>query len=83
MQLHHVLEPVFFRLGVKLTTRNISNGGLGTIQTALGARSLYGPDIDVMVWDSHMTERDNQSIDVFMRQVLLSNRSPFLWGGNW
>lgn len=36
MQAHHVLEPIFYRLGMKLVTKNIAQGGLGTTQTALG-----------------------------------------------
>ena len=84
MQLHHVLEPVFHRLGIKLVTRNNAQGGLGTIQTAMGSKDIYGSEIDVMIWDSHMTEGDDMSIDFFTHQALLgSNRTPFLWGGNW
>jgi hypothetical protein len=53
-QFHKVLAPVFARLGVKLITRNLSQGGLGTIQNALGMGSLYGQEIDLLLWDSGM-----------------------------
>lgn len=85
MQFHAVMEPVFYRLGVKLVTRNIAQGGLGTIQTALGGSDIYGSNVDIMVWDSHMTEGDDMSIDLFMRQALLGGpekRAPMIWGGN-
>jgi len=41
MQAHHVLEPIFYRLGMKLVTKNIAQGGLGTTQTALGKNFLW------------------------------------------
>lgn len=51
MQFHRVMAPVLARLGVKLITRNMSQGGLGTIQNAMGMQSLYGDDIDLLLWD--------------------------------
>jgi len=83
MQFHKVLEPVFKRVGVKLITRNVAMGGLGTMQHSLGSKDIYGEEIDVIVWDSHMTEPDAASLDLFYRQALLGgNRKPVLWGGN-
>jgi hypothetical protein len=56
-------------------------GGLGTLQASLGMSSLYGSNIDVLMWDSSMTEGDAPSKDVFTRQgILLSDRPPVLWG---
>lgn len=52
MQFHKIMAPVFARLGVKLITRNLSQGGLGTIQNALGMKDLYGDEIDLLLWDS-------------------------------
>ena len=52
MQFHRIVAPVFARLGVQLVTRNLSQGGLGTIQNALGMGSLYGDEIDLLLWDS-------------------------------
>ena len=81
MQFHHVMEPIFERLGVKLITRNMAQGGLGTIQNALGAMSIYGDEIDVIIWDSHMTEGGGADFDLFCRQALLgSKRAPFILG---
>ena len=68
--------------GVKLAARNIAQGGLGTMQTSLGARSLYGEEVDVIIWDSGMTEPGNSGFDLFARQALLgSNRAPVLYHG--
>jgi hypothetical protein len=55
MQAHKVMEPVFNYLGVPLVSRNLAQGGLGTLQSSLGAADIYGDEIDFMVWDSGMT----------------------------
>lgn len=52
MQFHKVLQPVFHQLNVKLVSRNQAQGGLGTVQSSLGFSSIYGSDIDLMLWDS-------------------------------
>jgi hypothetical protein len=52
MQFHKVLEPIFARLGVKLITRNVGMGGLGTIHNGLGSGSIYGDEVDLLIWDS-------------------------------
>lgn len=86
MQFHRVMKPIFERLGVKLITRNISFGGMGTIHSSMGSRDILGKEIDLILWDSGMTENGNQAhIDLFMRQALIAgNRVPVIWGsGNW
>ena len=52
MQFHKIMYPVFARLGVKLITRNMAQGGLGTIQAGLGSGSIYGDEVDLLLWDS-------------------------------
>ena len=52
MQFHKVMYPVFARMGVKLITRNVGQGGLGTIQAGMGSGSIYGDEVDVLLWDS-------------------------------
>jgi len=83
MQFHKVMYPVFARLGVKLITRNVGLGGMGTIQNGIGSGSIYGDEIDLLLWDSGMTENGYlDHIDIFYRQALLAgNRVPVLWGG--
>mmetsp|Transcript_10637 Transcript_10637/g.26864 ORF Transcript_10637/g.26864 Transcript_10637/m.26864 type:complete len:672 (-) Transcript_10637:1123-3138(-) len=82
MQFHKVMYPIFARLGVKLVTRNIGQGGLGTMQAGMGSGSIYGDEIDILMWDSGMTEPEKEFVDVFYRQALLAgNRIPILWGG--
>jgi hypothetical protein len=84
MQMHRILAPIFARLGVPLVTRNLAQGGLGTLQNALGAGSLYGSEIDLLLWDSGMTEGSYEHLDLFMRQgVLGGNRVPVIWGGSY
>jgi hypothetical protein len=82
MQFHKVMEPVFGRLGVKLDSYNMGQGGLGTIQNSMAMGSIYGNEIDFNMWDSGMTENNGPHYDVYARQALLSgNRVPLLWGG--
>ena len=52
MQFHKIMAPIFARLGVKLVSRNIAHGGLGTVQNSLGFSSIYGDDIDMLFWDA-------------------------------
>lgn len=52
MQFHKVMYPVFARLGVKLVTRNMAQGGMGTLHSSLGSGSIYGDDVDLLLWDS-------------------------------
>ena len=81
MQFHKVMEPVMSYLGVQLISRNLAQGGLGTVQSSLGAADIYGDEIDFMMWDSGMTEgRDGSAVDMFGRQALMGHRVPVLWG---
>lgn len=81
MAFHHMMKPIFDRLGVTLITRNIAYGGLGTLQSGLGAQSIFGDDIDMIIWDSGMTEKEKRAVDLLYRQTILgSKRVPFLWG---
>ena len=82
MQFHRIMKPIFERLGVKLITRNMAQGGLGTLQGGMGARDIYGSEIDLFLWDSGMTEGGApHHIDLVIRQVLMSgNRVPVVWG---
>jgi hypothetical protein len=83
MQFQKSLEPIFSRLGVKLTSHNIGMGGMGTIQNALAAGSIYGKHVDILMWDSGMTEKGAKHLDLFARQAILGfDRVPVLWGGD-
>lgn len=81
MQFHKVMAPVFARLGVKLITRNMAQGGLGTIQASLGMSSIYGDDIDLLLWDAGMTEGAGFQQEFFFRQGLIGGkRVPMVMG---
>jgi hypothetical protein len=81
MQFHKVMEPIFARLGVKLITRNIARGGLGTLQDGLASGSIYGDKVDMILWDSGMTEPEGYAVDLFHRQALIGgDRPPVLVG---
>jgi hypothetical protein len=81
MQFQKIMTPIFARLGVKLITRNISQGGLGTLQGALGSGDIYGNKVDLLIWDSGMTEKGNRDhIDLFFRQGLIAgDHVPAIW----
>jgi len=81
MQFHKVMAPIFARLGVKLITRNISQGGLGTLQNSMASGSLYGDEVDILIWDCGMTEKGSPNhIDLFFRQGLIGGkRVPVIW----
>jgi hypothetical protein len=80
MQYGKIMEPIFARLGVKSTARNVGMGGMGTIQNAIGAGSIYGRDTDILVWDSSMTENGRDDQGIFATQGILGgDRAPFLW----
>jgi hypothetical protein len=82
LQVQRVLEPILARLGITHKSHNFGMGGLGTIQNALGAQSLYGGAIDILMWDSSMTEGDGPSRDLFARAGILAgtDKVPLLWG---
>jgi hypothetical protein len=80
LQVAWIVEPIFARLGVKHQSRNFGNGGLGTQHNAYAGGSLFGPDVDMLMWDSGMTERGNRDPDLMARQGLLGGlKVPVLW----
>jgi hypothetical protein len=46
------MAPIFARLGVKLITRNMAQGGMGTVHSSMGSGSIYGNEVDLLIWDS-------------------------------
>ena len=52
LQVQRILQPIFARLGFYHEARNYGQGGLGTLQNSLSVQSLYGTDIDMLLWDS-------------------------------
>eukprot|EP00543_Licmophora_paradoxa_P019371 CAMPEP_0202465672 /NCGR_PEP_ID=MMETSP1360-20130828/66345_1 /ASSEMBLY_ACC=CAM_ASM_000848 /TAXON_ID=515479 /ORGANISM="Licmophora paradoxa, Strain CCMP2313" /LENGTH=89 /DNA_ID=CAMNT_0049089503 /DNA_START=22 /DNA_END=287 /DNA_ORIENTATION=- len=55
LSMHYLMEPVLDKLGVRLISRNMAMGGVGTLHFSLAGKSLYG-EADIMMWDSGMTE---------------------------
>ena len=76
IQMHEVLEPVFKRLGITLVSRNAAMGGMGTDQSTYCGPIKYGQNVDVILWDSSMTERDFGLF--FQTQTMSGSRPPFL-----
>jgi hypothetical protein len=75
------MEPIFARLGVKHEARNFGNPGLGTLHNTMGLGSIYGPDLDCLIWDGEYTEPDDdRAVDVLARQAILGGlKVPLLW----
>jgi hypothetical protein len=65
-----IMEPVFDKLGMRLVSRNMGMGGVGTLQFTLAGGDLYG-ETDVILWDSGMTEK-GAPVDLFNKQAILS-----------
>ncbi|GKY98310.1 hypothetical protein MPSEU_000788600 [Mayamaea pseudoterrestris] len=79
LQMGKIIEPVFARLGVFFRAHNVGMGGLGTAHNAMGAKDIYGTEIDILDWDSEMTEK-NPFVEYFLRAGLVSgNRVPVIW----
>ena len=109
-----LLTGVFEKMGVKLVVRAIGlppledvslddqmkilNGGKSTLLHTLGWSSIYGSDVDMVIWDDYspihnndegdstheLDELSKQLFDLFARQALLSGTTnlPFIWGGD-
>jgi hypothetical protein len=81
LQVQRIMEPILARMGVYHQSHNFAMGGLGTAQNCLAARELYGPNIDVLMWDSGMTEGEDYVRDLFARNGFLTlEKVPLLWG---
>ncbi|KAL7579770.1 hypothetical protein ACA910_021906 [Epithemia clementina (nom. ined.)] len=80
LQIQRILEPIFARLGAKMSGRNFGMGGLGTLHNTVASGDIYGRDVDVLLWDSGMTEPDSEPRGVMAVQALVGiDRAPFLW----
>lgn len=71
LQVQWILEGVFSRLGVRHQSRNFGLGGLGTTQSGMATKQIFGHDIDILMWDSGMTEKESKARDMFFRQGIL------------
>lgn len=82
MQFNHIMEPVFHKLGVRLISRNMAMGGLGTMHFSLASGTLYG-EKDFLLWDSSMTEKSVEDQDLFNKQAILGGeRVPIIFSSN-
>eukprot|EP00980_Cylindrotheca_fusiformis_P031282 scaffold26122_cov127-Cylindrotheca_fusiformis.AAC.1 len=80
LQIQWILEAIFSRMGVRHESRNFGMGGLGTSQNGIAASSIYGPDVDFLIWDSGMTERELHLIDMLARQQIMGGlKVPIVW----
>lgn len=78
-QFEYIMKPILERMGVELVTRNLANKEIGTIANALGSGSIYGDNIDMIIWDSDLDTNggDNEaSLDLFFRQALMAGKRP-------
>lgn len=68
-------------MGVQFIARNFGNGGLGTVHNGMAAGDIYGHDVDMLMWDSGMTENNNRPQELLHRQGLLASqfKVPVLW----
>jgi len=82
LQFQRIMEPVMGKLGVKLMSRNLAMGGLGTLHFSLGQSTLYG-EKDFIIWDSSMTETGLGPRELFSKQALIGGeRVPLIFINN-
>lgn len=82
MQFNHIMEPIFHKLGIRLISRNMAMGGLGTMHFSLASGSLYG-EKDFLIWDSSMTEKALEDQDLFNKQAILGGeRVPIIFNSH-
>ncbi|KAL7570024.1 hypothetical protein ACA910_017066 [Epithemia clementina (nom. ined.)] len=63
-----------------MSSRNFGMGGLGTLHSSVGSGDIYGKDVDILMWDSGMTEREKEARGIMAIQALVGiDRAPFLW----
>jgi len=79
MQLDKILRPIFDLMRIDLVVHDMSKSGMGTLQDTLGGKSIYGEDIDILIWDSSATD-DKTMMDFFAKQALMSKKPPLLMG---
>jgi len=79
MQLDKILRPIFELMRIDLVVHDMSKSGMGTLQDTLGGKSIYGEDIDILIWDSSATD-DKTMMDFFATQALMSKKPPLLMG---
>ena len=102
-----LLKGIFQKMEIDLVVRAVGlppylggngtvlDGGKSTLVHTLGWSSIYGSDVDMVVWDDYQTTDDGEPIheldelskqlfDLFARQALLSGDTtlPFIWGGD-
>ena len=78
----HILQPVLVaRLGVHHEVRNFFwTRRLGNASKWHGeASSLYGPDVDLLLWEPGMTEKQGPNIEVMARQAILGGTKGALF----
>merc|ERR1712113_910686 len=81
MQFQNIMEPIFHKLGVRLISRDMAMGGLGTLHFSAGMAELYG-ESDFLMWDSAMTENYSatHNIDLFNKQAIMKGeRVPIIF----
>ena len=87
-QFQHLMNPIFQRLGMNLTCRNMISTSSPVLHYALGFTSIYGSEIDMFLWEQDEEEDAELSppppeLDLLYRQAILSTRkAPILVGGS-
>ena len=55
-------------------------GGLGTLHNTVASGDIYGRDVDCLLWDSSMTEKEKSARGIMAIQALVGiDRAPLLW----
>lgn len=73
MVMLQALGPVFAAANIQLEVRNMAMGGVPSFPTSVCMKEAFGEDVDLVVWDFRMVERDEIKGELYIRHAVLLN----------
>lgn len=73
MVMLRALRPVFAAANIELEVRNFAMGGVPSFPSSVCMKEVFGDDVDLVVWDFRMVERDEIKGELYIRHALLLN----------
>lgn len=76
--LERAAAPAFAAAGVRFESRNMAMGGVPSFPNSACMVDTFGGDVDMVVWDFRMVERDEIKGEMYVRQAMMMPKSPFV-----
>ncbi|KAJ1455743.1 hypothetical protein M885DRAFT_587567 [Pelagophyceae sp. CCMP2097] len=70
------LAPVFAAAGIRFNLRNMAMGGVPSYPSSVCMEDNFGADVDLVVWDFRMVERDEVKGELYLRQAMMMPKAP-------